>query len=189
MGEDKAKNSLDRQGEIMTNPTASFHPIKKATAMIPQQLLGELAVTRKFLETSTAVLTEEDSNFAPAEGVFTVAAQMAHIAITIDWFVQGAFFRPQGFNLDFEADDRAARAFTSLAAARAAVARAFDNAAGVLAAQSAESLMIPLPNTGIMDGLPRGCIVGAIVDHTAHHRGALTVYARLLGRTPAMPYG
>lgn len=25
--------------------------------------------------------------------------------------------------------------------------------------------------------------------HTAHHRGALTVYARALGKTPAMPYG
>jgi uncharacterized damage-inducible protein DinB len=39
-----------------------------------------------------------------------------------------------------------------------------------------------------MGGLPRQCIVGAISDHTAHHRGALGVYARLLGRVPAMPY-
>ncbi len=25
-------------------------------------------------------------------------------------------------------------------------------------------------------------------SHTAHHRGALAVYARLLGKVPAMPY-
>jgi hypothetical protein len=25
-------------------------------------------------------------------------------------------------------------------------------------------------------------------DHTAHHRGALTVYSRLLGKVPKMPY-
>ena len=39
-----------------------------------------------------------------------------------------------------------------------------------------------------MGGLPRSAIFGAITDHTAHHRGALTVYARLLGKTPPMPY-
>jgi uncharacterized damage-inducible protein DinB len=31
-------------------------------------------------------------------------------------------------------------------------------------------------------------IFGAITDHTAHHRGALTVYARLNGIVPPMPY-
>jgi len=27
-----------------------------------------------------------------------------------------------------------------------------------------------------------------MVEHTAHHRGALTVYSRVLGKVPAMPY-
>jgi uncharacterized damage-inducible protein DinB len=40
-----------------------------------------------------------------------------------------------------------------------------------------------------MGGMPRESIIGGIVDHTAHHRGALSVYARLVGREPAMPYG
>jgi len=35
---------------------------------------------------------------------------------------------------------------------------------------------------------PRLVVIGAISDHTAHHRGALTVYARLLGKEPKMPY-
>ena len=39
-----------------------------------------------------------------------------------------------------------------------------------------------------MGGVPRAAILSGITDHTAHHRGALTVYARLLGKTPPMPY-
>jgi uncharacterized damage-inducible protein DinB len=27
-----------------------------------------------------------------------------------------------------------------------------------------------------------------MVEHTAHHRGALTVYSRLLGKVSQMPY-
>jgi hypothetical protein len=27
-----------------------------------------------------------------------------------------------------------------------------------------------------------------MVEHTAHHRGALTAYSRLLGKVPPMPY-
>ena len=40
-----------------------------------------------------------------------------------------------------------------------------------------------------MGGQPIGDIVWSIVEHTAHHRGALTVYSRLLGKVPIMPYG
>jgi uncharacterized damage-inducible protein DinB len=40
-----------------------------------------------------------------------------------------------------------------------------------------------------MGGQPRHSIIGALIDHTAHHRGALTVYARLLSKVPPMPYG
>jgi len=40
-----------------------------------------------------------------------------------------------------------------------------------------------------MGGEPRAAVVGAIVDHMAHHRGALSVYARLLGYAPPIPYG
>jgi uncharacterized damage-inducible protein DinB len=39
-----------------------------------------------------------------------------------------------------------------------------------------------------MGGLSRMAIFSAITDHTAHHRGALTVYARLNKLVPPMPY-
>jgi uncharacterized damage-inducible protein DinB len=39
-----------------------------------------------------------------------------------------------------------------------------------------------------MGGAPRLAVFVAIADHTAHHRGALAVYARLNGIVPPMPY-
>jgi uncharacterized damage-inducible protein DinB len=40
-----------------------------------------------------------------------------------------------------------------------------------------------------MGGQPVSDIVWATVEHTAHHRGALTVYSRSLGKVLPMPYG
>ena len=152
-----------------------------------QTLLGEIASTKEFLDRSSRVLTEEDSNFAPKEGMFTVAGQMAHAAQTIEWFLRGAF-SPDGFDMDFERMDGEARAVTSLTAARAWVDRACAEAAKTIEAHSDADWNATLPQGPIMGGLPRQAIFGAMTDHTAHHRGALTVYARLLGKVPAMPY-
>ena len=51
------------------------------------------------------------------------------------------------------------------------------------------ALAEPIPKDNIMGGAPRGAAVDAITDHTAHHRGALAVYARLADKEPPMPYG
>jgi len=48
--------------------------------------------------------------------------------------------------------------------------------------------MTPMPEGPVLGGAPRIAIVSGITDHTAHHRGALTVYARLSGKVPPMPY-
>jgi uncharacterized damage-inducible protein DinB len=149
-------------------------------------LLADLRSARKFFEISTACLTEEDSGFAPVPGTWTVAQQVAHAAQTVDWFREGAF-RPEGFDTDFEKLGAEVQEFRSLAAARAWLARAFDQILEVVQAASPESLAEPLP-PGIMGGAPRAAVVSALVDHTAHHRGVLTVYSRLLGKVPAMPY-
>jgi uncharacterized damage-inducible protein DinB len=39
-----------------------------------------------------------------------------------------------------------------------------------------------------MGGEPRISILFGILEHTAHHRGALSVYTRLCGKVPLMPY-
>jgi uncharacterized damage-inducible protein DinB len=132
-------------------------------------------------------LTEDDSTYAPVEGVYTAAQHVAHVAQTIDWFFDGAF-RPEGFDMDFEAHDRAVRTVNSLAQARASLARTVEQARRTIAARSEEEWQQPLPEGPVMGGLPRAAIFGGITDHTAHHRGALTVYARLRGKVPPMPY-
>ena len=155
--------------------------------MNPEALIIELKMAKKFFDTSTSCLTEEDSSFAPAEGMWTVAQQVAHAAQTVDWFFEGAF-RPEGFDMDWDKLGRQIAEARSLSEARAWLDAAFDRAVRQLGSQSAEEVMAPLPPNPILGEVPRAAVVSAISDHTAHHRGALTVYSRLLGRVPAMPY-
>jgi len=155
--------------------------------MDPHILIEKLQATKEYFDRSSRCLEEGDSAFAPAEGMMTAAQQVAHVAQTIDWFVAGAF-RPEGFDLNFEQHAEEIAGVTSLAAARDWLHRSFAAATETLGGKSAEDLAVPLPAGPVMGGAPRFAIVSAIDDHTAHHRGVLTVYARLRGHTPAMPY-
>ncbi|MBI4905592.1 MAG: DinB family protein [Acidobacteria bacterium] len=154
---------------------------------VVQSCLSELDSTREFFNRSTRNLTEELSGFAPAEGLMTVSQQVAHVAQTIDWFIEGAF-RPEGFHMNFDEMAKEMLACTSLASARAWFEKAIGSAKATLAEKSDADMLAPLPQGPIMGGLPRIAIIGAITDHTAHHRGALTVYARLNKIVPPMPY-
>lgn len=149
-------------------------------------LLSQLETSRKYFKTVLSVFSEEDSAFAPGPELFTVAAQVAHAADSVDWFVEGAFGK--GWNLDFDAHLAAARAVASLAEAAEWFDRAYAAAAAAVESASPADLQAPIPDTRIMGGAPRSAVVNAIVDHTAHHRGSLAVYARLLHKEPPMPY-
>lgn len=155
--------------------------------MNQDSLIQELKSTKEFFDRSTRPLTEEDSTFAPTQGMWSASQQVAHAAQTIDWFVEGAF-RPEGFDLDFEAMATEVNKIQSLKEARDWLDRAFDRCIQTIGSKSMEELTAPLPAGPIMGGAPRLAIVGAIVDHTAHHRGALTVYSRLRDKVPPMPY-
>ena len=149
---------------------------------------NQLLSSKDFFERSTRVLDEADSGFRPQEGMMTVAQQVAHAAQTLDWFIEGAS-RPEGFDLDFEKHAKSLAGMTSLAAARQMLETSYTNAIHVLRSRSPEDLAQPLPPGPVMGGQPISEIVWAMVEHTAHHRGALTVYSRLLGKVPPMPYG
>jgi uncharacterized damage-inducible protein DinB len=153
----------------------------------PYDFSQQLVSSREFFERSTRVLEESDSAFRPQEGMMTVAQQVAHTAQTLDWFVEGAT-RPEGFDLDFEKHARMIGGVTSLNAAREMLSVAYDNAIAFVRARSPEQLGQPLPAGPIMGGQPLSDLVWAMIEHTAHHRGALTVYSRLLGKVPVMPY-
>lgn len=154
---------------------------------LAQQAVAELGAAHEYFNRSTRNLTEAHSTVTPAPGMMTVAQQVAHAAHTIEWFMEGAF-RPEGFDTDFEAHAKVVAACTSLSAARAWFEKAVAAAKATVAAKNDADLMAPLPPGPIMGGAPRMAIFSAITDHTAHHRGALTVYARVSGIVPPMPY-
>ncbi len=154
--------------------------------MNAEMLVTDLRSTKEFFDRSTRVLTEDDASFSPVEGTWTVAQQVAHVAQTVDWFIEGAF-RTEGFDTDWEKLGAEVAGVRSLAEARAWLDRAFARAIEFIGARTPEELAQPLPAGEFMEG-PRFAIISAIGDHTAHHRGALTVYARLRGKVSAMPY-
>ncbi len=156
--------------------------------MTPQVFADQITVIGEFFNRSTRCFTEEHSSFRPTEELMTVAQQVAHVAQTIDWFVDGAFNREDGFDLDFEGHMAPVLAVESLTAAREWFDKSVASAVAVIGSKSIEELRSPLPEGMVMGGKPRLAIISGIDDHTAHHRGALTVYARLLGLVPAMPY-
>lgn len=146
-----------------------------------------MLASKDFFDRSTRVLEEANSGFRPQAEMMTAAQQVAHVAQTIDWFIQGVS-RPEGFDLNFAEHAKALQAVTSLAAARKMLDQSFEKAVAFLQSCSPEQLAKPLPEGPIMGGQPMSNIVWGMLDHTAHHRGALTVYSRLLGKVPVMPY-
>jgi uncharacterized damage-inducible protein DinB len=152
-----------------------------------QGLIAQLKSASEFFNRSTSCLSEEDSNFSPSPGTWTAAQQVAHTAQTIDWFLNG-MFEPSGFDLDFEKLGKEVEACQSLAEARRWFEDAVGRAVETIEGSSENDLVASLPEGPVMGGAPRIAVISAIVDHTAHHRGALTVYSRLLGKVPKMPY-
>ncbi len=151
-------------------------------------LIADLQITHQFFLNSTSCLQEEDSGYAPKEDMFTVAQHVAHTADSIDWFIDGAF-GSSGFDLNFDQLVADAKKCDSLKQALERFDQAINKAVQTIQDASDEELMTPLPEGPIMAGIPKVAIISAITDHTSHHRGALSVYSRLLGKEPKMPYG
>jgi len=150
-------------------------------------LSAQLHSAKKFFDTSTKMLDESDSGFKPSPEMMTTAQHVAHVAQTVDWFIEGAM-RPEGLAEDFDVQMAKVMKVTSLREARAWLDKAVDNATRTLESTNMDKLMAPLPQNTIMGGAARVSVVGGIVEHTAHHRGALSVYARLRGKVPPIPY-
>ncbi len=149
-------------------------------------LVAQLQTSHGYIRNMISIFEEGDAGFAPQPELYTVAGHIAHAADSVEWFVEGAF--GEGWNMDFEGLIAAARAVETLEEAIAWLDRAFDTAIATFKGASDEDLAAPIPDERIMRGACRAAIVPQIVDHTAHHRGALTVYVRLLGKVPKMMY-
>ena len=155
----------------------------------PEFLVHQLAWSREFFERSTSVFTEEHGAFTPQEGMMSVTQHVGHVADTFDWF-HDALLDMEGFDMDFEAMAARIAAVPSLSEARAWFDRAHRRMVAFVEQSTAESLAVCLPeNDPVIAGASRAALVGATIEHTAHHRGSLAVYARLAGLQPPMPYG
>ena len=153
---------------------------------VSEGLVKQLETTQTFFKKTLSIFAPEDEGFAPFPELYSVAGHVAHVAESIDWFIEGAF--GDGWDLEFDAMIAKAKAVTSLVEATEWMERAFANAIAVVSAASDQVLLESIPDTRIMGGAPRLAVVSGILDHTAHHRGSLAVYARLIGKEPPIPY-
>jgi uncharacterized damage-inducible protein DinB len=149
-------------------------------------LAGVLRDTHTYFSRTISVFDAEHEGFSPQPELYSVAGHIAHTAHTVDWFIEGAF--GEGWDMDFEGAIAKALAVTSLQEATEWLDRAFANSVGIVGGASDEELFTLISDNRIMGGERRLAVVSGIVDHTAHHRGSLAVYARLVGKSPPMYY-
>ena len=151
-----------------------------------KQAAALLRMERHFLQNIIKDFREEHADFQPAEGMMTVAQQISHIAVTVAWFREAAF--GTGFDTDW-AKMRVEYMYPrTLAEAVALLDETYNNYATLLETLSEADLTVMLPPNPIVGEVPRFTLIHTQADHTAHHRGELVVYLRLLGITPTMAY-
>jgi uncharacterized damage-inducible protein DinB len=151
------------------------------------EALADIEATRKFFDRTTRALEEADAGFSPTPETMTVTAQVAHVAQSIDWFRAGGF--EDRWRMDWEAMAAELGRIQTLAAARRWLDEAWGRLRAAVEAMPEAKLAEPIAANPILPPRPRAYTVTGIADHTAHHRGSLAVYVRLLGKVPAMPYG
>ena len=156
--------------------------------MTGQEAAAIVRQERGYLMNILLAFRSKDGGFSPVPGMMTAAQQVHHLARTIRWFAEGAF--GVGFDMDFakmEADNLAPISWEE---AMKKINGAYDDFTVFLETLSVEELDAPMPaNTIFPEGTPRSAVILAQGDHTAHHRGALSVYLRLVGVVPPMVYG
>ena len=150
-------------------------------------LIEQLKTQEKFFMNTISCLTEENSDFRPNEEMYTVAQHIGHTAETVEWFLEGAF-GDRGFDMNFEDYNERIKKYSSFNDCVKYFKEATIKGIERLGSVPNSELTAPI-KAEIMTGAPKMAVVGAIGDHTAHHRGSLAVYARLLGKKPQMPYG
>lgn len=151
-----------------------------------QGVIEQLKTQETFFLNTVSCFSEEDSSFKPKDEIFTVAQHVGHAAETVSWFLEGTF-GDKGYDMSFDNYDEKMKKYDSFESAVNLFKKNIQDATEKVESLSADELMSPI-TAQIMTGAPKMSFVYALGDHTAHHRGALAVYARLLGKTPKMPY-
>jgi hypothetical protein len=171
---------------------------------------------KEYFHRTMECFTEEDSNFLPANNLLSVAGQVLHVALSIEFFLSGMFGPYDGFGplsrfdrgftdmswatlaneknlglaLDANAWPKAVEASKSIAKALELFDQTMDIAAKMFALKTIQQIQTEqLPENPLFPPFYTYADILEIVnDHTAHHRGSLVVYAHLVGRDPKIPY-
>lgn len=175
---------------------------------------GRLNIHREFFRRTTASFRSEEGSFQPRPDMLSVNGQILHVTAAIELFLSGLFvafdrfkgsrwvsFRGEGeswigldggfadmgwteqASLEHESDDGA----KPLEAALTAFDETMSIAAAVFSQLTPEEMTSALPPNPLDLRTPQH-VLEILLDHTAHHRGALAQYARLLGHDPSIPY-
>ncbi|MCC6546886.1 DinB family protein [Candidatus Sumerlaeota bacterium] len=141
---------------------------------------------RHFLQNILKDFKEEHANFR-VTGMWTTAQQIRHVGRVVWWFWKGAF---EGeWDMDFAREEAEISKPVTLAAAIRELDENYNELIMFLETASDATLGEVMANNPIFPaGTKKFIALAAITDHTAHHRGILSVYLRLNGIKPTMAY-
>lgn len=148
--------------------------------------VNDIGRERKMLGNILKAFESKDGDYQPTPEMMSAAQVIRHIAQTTRWFLEGAYGK--GFDMDFAKMEAENKQPCTLEEALASLNRAFDDFIACINRLTEEEFTAPLPSNPIFGEIPCFALIYANSDHTAHHRGALAVYLRLLGKIPPMIY-
>ncbi len=170
---------------------------------------------KQFFRRTLQAFEEQDAAFQPRPEMLSVAGHIHHVIAGLELFLAGVFPAMERFqgrewrsrrgegqtwlglgpgftsmewtkvsNEDLSGADGGE---APLAFALRAFEETMDLAAELYGQLSRQELLMMLPENPIQLRTPQEALE-IMLDHTAHHRGALAQYARLLDREPKIPY-
>ncbi|WP_164017602.1 DinB family protein [Pyxidicoccus trucidator] len=170
---------------------------------------------KQFFRRTLQAFQDQDAAFQPRPGMLSVAGHVHHVTAGLELFLAGVFPAMERFQgrewksrrgegqvwlglgpgftsmewtkVSNENLSGGSDAESPLAFALRAFDETMDLAAELYGQLSREELLLPLPENPIRLRTPQEALE-IMIDHTAHHRGALAQYARLLDREPKIPY-
>ena len=200
----------------MTAVEISTFDVEKLT-LAQHPYVRKIRYQREFFQRSLSCFTDEDSFFQPTAKSLTLIGQVIHVTMAIEYFLCGMFgpfvgygpmsrlelgfvdmiwtrhsdtdINPTDFNPEHMSIELLS-AMGSLSQAMELFGKTMDRAAAMFASKTPLAIATQqLPPNAIFDPeATLGDTLEMMNDHTAHHRGAIVMYGRLLGRSPKLPY-
>ncbi len=142
---------------------------------------------RKHLDNIIKDLKPEHGEFRPVEEILTASQQIKHIALTTRWFYSKAL----GTGFDFSSFDEYLEGMQKpieLMEAVRMLNETYDESVPAFEKMTEAQLGAVVKDDPMLGTFLISDLIYYNNEHTAHHRGALSVYLRLLGITPTMVY-